>query len=370
MVYCKIDNCIKRVARYGIEYKKPLACGIHREEHYVNVIDRRCFCKTNRPMYGYENDERAEYCILCKKNDMINIKTKKCPCKKRPYFGYENDVEPTCCNSCKKNGMIDIVHKLCQCGSGKRPTFAEKNSKTLICCSDCKRDNMISLYATLCACGKNASFGLEKQKATHCLSCKTDGMFDVKHKMCKTEHCETRVGNKAHRGYCAYCYANEFPNSPLVRNFKTKERLVVDFIKSIFKDYSWKFDKIIQDACSKRRPDIFLDLGYMIIIIEIDENQHRQYENICENKRVMEISKDTGHRPIVFIRFNPDKYKDKNNKNIPSCFSVTKTTGALKVTNDNKWNERLNKLKDTVQYWIDNKTEKTVEVVELFYDEI
>ena len=33
----------------------------------------------------------------------------------------------------------------------------------------------------------------------------------------------------------------------------------------------------------------------------------------CENKRIMEISQDLGHRPIVFIRFNPDEY-NKNGK--------------------------------------------------------
>ena len=60
--------------------------------------------------------------------------------------------------------------------------------------------------------------------------------------------------------------------------------------------------------CSKRRPDLFLDLGYQILIIEIDENQHLDYDCSCENKRIMELSQDVGHKPIVFIRFNPDEY--------------------------------------------------------------
>ena len=70
------------------------------------------------------------------------------------------------------------------------------------------------------------------------------------------------------------------------------------------------YDKKIQDGCSTRRPDLFLDLGYQIIIIEIDENQHIDYDCSCENKRIMELSQDVGHRPIVFIRFNPDDYKN------------------------------------------------------------
>ena len=45
-----------------------------------------------------------------------------------------------------------------------------------------------------------------------------------------------------------------------------------------------------------------------IIIVEIDEYQHENITYSCENKRIMEISQDLGHRPIIFIRFNPDEY--------------------------------------------------------------
>jgi hypothetical protein len=50
-------------------------------------------------------------------------------------------------------------------------------------------------------------------------------------------------------------------------------------------------------------------LEEQIIIIEVDENGHNNEEYCaCENKRIMEISQDLSHKPIVFIRFNPDKY--------------------------------------------------------------
>jgi hypothetical protein len=35
-------------------------------------------------------------------------------------------------------------------------------------------------------------------------------------------------------------------------------------------DQSWVFDKSIDGGCSKRRPDIFLDMGSEILIIEVD----------------------------------------------------------------------------------------------------
>ena len=84
----------------------------------------------------------------------------------------------------------------------------------------------------------------------------------------------------------------------------------------------------------------------------------------------MELSQDCNHRPIVFIRFNPDSYIDKNMKKIPSCWSTNKQ-GITQVSKnqEKKWNFRLECLRDQVKYWIDNSSEKTIEVVQLFYDE-
>ena len=32
-----------------------------------------------------------------------------------------------------------------------------------------------------------------------------------------------------------------------------------------------------------------------------------------------------------------------------------------------EWTERLNTLNSQIQFWVDNPTEKTVEIIELFY---
>ena len=36
-------------------------------------------------------------------------------------------------------------------------------------------------------------------------------------------------------------------------------------------------------------------------------------------------------------------------------------------TKEAEWSERMVCLKHQIQYWVDNPTEKTVEIVELFY---
>jgi hypothetical protein len=82
----------------------------------------------------------------------------------------------------------------------------------------------------------------------------------------------------------------------------------------------------------------------------------------------MEISQDLGHRNIVFIRFNPDSYKD-NDKNITSCFSINKLgMVVVKKSKQNEWEERLNNLKEQINYWTENKPDKLVETIQLYYD--
>ena len=126
--------------------------------------------------------------------------------------------------------------------------------------------------------------------------------------------------------------------------------------------------KKIADGCSKRRPDAILDLGYHVIIVEVDENQHIEYDCSCENKRLMEISKDIGHRPIVFIRFNPDKYV-VGDKQIKSCWGMD-GHGKCVVKQKKNWEQRLETLTTQISYWSDreNITDKTVEIIQLFYD--
>jgi hypothetical protein len=159
-----------------------------------------------------------------------------------------------------------------------------------------------------------------------------------------------------------------FPDEPNSRNYKTKEKDVVDQIRQTFTNFTWVADKKVQDGCSRRRPDLLLDMGSHIIIVEIDENKHTDYDCSCENKRLMELSQDLQHRPIVFIRFNPDDYTNQDGILVKSCWKLNKL-GVMQITKtkQKEWEERIESLKQQIQYWTDNPTEKTIEIIELFY---
>ncbi|MFA9202339.1 MAG: hypothetical protein ACEQSC_02335, partial [Candidatus Nanopelagicaceae bacterium] len=140
---------------------------------------------------------------------------------------------------------------------------------------------------------------------------------------------------------------------------------MTDFLKEIFKDQVMIFDKIA-GGCSRRRPDVYIDKFTHIVIIECDENQHR--DSSCDNKRTMELFQDFGNRPIVFIRFNPDKYINKEGEKIESCFRNQNQLNIPIIKSKKNWNFRLDLLKQTINKWIINIPEREITYEYLFYD--
>jgi hypothetical protein len=104
--------------------------------------------------------------------------------------------------------------------------------------------------------------------------------------------------------------------------------------------------------CSNKRPDIYYELNRHCVIVEIDENQHKSYEEICECARLNQIVSSIGGKSVIFIRYNPDKTKHKNKQVLLS------KEHKLKILIDTIKNE-LNKDYDKFN----------VKLVQLFYDD-
>ena len=332
-------------------------------------------CKENgckiRPSFNNEGEKKALYCATHKKEGMVDVKSKTCiECNKRPSYNKEGDSTPLYCVAHKKEGMVDVKSNTCiECK--KQPSYNKECEKIALYCVAHKKEGMVDVkHKTCIECKKQPSYNKEGYKnALYCSQHKKEGMVDIAHKTCKTYLCSTRVQEK-YDGYCLFCYINLFPDKPVCRNYKTKEYAVVEYVKNKFINLNWIADKIISGGCSKRRPDLLLDLGYQIIIIEIDENQHIDYDCSCENKRIMELSQYLGHSPIIFIRFNPDDY-EKDGENITSCWGQDmKGICVVKKSKKSEWNERLNTLEEHINYWITpgNITNKTIEIIQLYYD--
>jgi hypothetical protein len=138
-----------------------------------------------------------------------------------------------------------------------------------------------------------------------------------------------------------------------------KEHHLRDFLKKEFPNTKMVFNKKVNGGCSQKRPDVRIECFTHSVIIECDENQHKAYS--CENKRLMTLFQDLGNRPLIIIRFNPDKYK-----NTEGCFKFTKT-GTISV-NKKEWNLRTKKLTEIIKI---NKTtipNKEITNIHLFYN--
>ena len=329
-------------------------------------------CKIS-PSFNIEGETKGLYCLTHKKVGMVDVKHKTClECTKRPSFNVEGETKGLYCLTHKKVGMVDVISKTCL-DCNKRPYFNVEGETKGLYCTIHKKVGMVDVISKTCLdCTKIPSFNVEGEtKGLYCLTHKKVGMVNVISKTCKSELCSTLVSEK-YDGYCLFCYMNLFPDKPVSRNYKTKEYSVVEYLKAKFPGIEWVADKIINGGCSKKRPDLLLDLFYQIIIIEIDENQHRSksYDCSCQNKRVMELSQDLGHRPIIFIRFNPDDY-EKDGTNITSCWGQNKKgICVVKKSKKDEWEERLKVLENNIRYWIEpeNITNKTIETIQLFYD--
>jgi hypothetical protein len=354
---------------------KSLYCSVHKKEGMVDVKSKTCLecdCK-KRPAFNNESETKGLYCLLHKKEGMVDVISKTClECKKRPAFNIEGETKGLYCLVHKKEGMVDVISKTClECDCKKRPAFNNEGETKGLYCTTHKKEGMVNVKSKTCLeCNVIPNFNNEGEtKSLYCATHKKEGMVDVINKTCKSDWCSTHVQEK-YDGYCLFCYMNLFPDKPVSRNYKTKEYAVVEFVKTKFPGLTWIADKIVNGGCSKRRPDLLLDLGYQIIIVEVDENQHTDYDCSCENKRIMLLSQDVGHIPIVFIRFNPDDYY-KNGLTVSSCWGQDKKgICVVKKTKRGEWTQRLHALEENINYWLnpENTTNKTIETVQLYYD--
>jgi hypothetical protein len=119
-------------------------------------------------------------------------------------------------------------------------------------------------------------------------------------------------------------------------------------------------------GCSRRRPDWFHDCGTHSIIVECDEDQHSDRESICENRRTMEIFGDLGGRPLVLIRFNPDKYTDDTTV-VRGCFKFDKENNIAAFVKE--FDRRYTQLLTSIGENTKKIPTKELTVINLFYNQ-
>lgn len=195
----------------------------------------------------------------------------------------------------------------------------------------------------------------------------------------KCPHCPEMVKQKnlqahAESHACANCTRKRTLDDvdvPPLKRIRPREHAVTCFISNAFPSVKWAVNKRVIGGRSLLRPDMVCNVLDQVIMVEVDEKQHRnaRYSSLSEDERVRDLTCDVGHRPTVIIRFNPDGYVDENGKKIRSCFGFNEQ-GRMEVKTSKtvEWEQRLATLRDMVEYWMCHCTLNKIEVVNLFFN--
>ena len=328
MKFCKDCRPEKKRAKYGCKGGKPTHCRKHGKPHgFVDVANKRCDhdeCDKH-PVYGVKGG-KPTHCRKHKSGEMVNVVSTRCKhdeCEEIAVYGVQGN-RPTHCRKRKSGEMVNVVSKRCkhdECDEfayygveWKRPTHCRKH----------KLVEMINVVNKRCehdGCISYPSFGFVRGKATHCCEHQLPRMADVVNQRC-TE-CQT-TGTTQKDKLCAPCrqYLQMGASRKLIR---IEHRIIAMLLLhgTIPNDYRTKLNKSIGATCGGYRPDIYIDCGSFILIIEIDEHQHRPryisrvvdgvvtstvvgtYTPECENTRMLTIVQ-AEQMPVYFIRYNPD----------------------------------------------------------------
>ena len=346
---CQAADC-EREATYGYILHQPVSCSSHKTDGMTDVKNKKCdhdAC-SKFPAFAMPG-QHAIRCILHKEDGMIDVnRAKKCSTKGCDRAARHRHPVTTlqACDLHVRPGMLSIPKKSCNCsypGCKKQRSFGIDPKKPLYCgkhklpgmmsgkarctaegcqthpswgfsaperCADHKMDGMRPFRSNMCkslGCQRSASFGLQHGKPVRCLEHKTSEMTDVVTPMKPCSSCglQTRTAY-LRKGLCYYC-------RPATVQAHSKELVVKKLLQTQLGHIDFVHDRvakpILECACKKYRPDFWAELPTFVLVVEVDERQHENYEPSCELRRLVELLAACMGKPLVVIRYNPDGYK-------------------------------------------------------------
>jgi hypothetical protein len=371
---CQHENCKIR-ATFGFLNESAKFCKKHMINGMLDISNKKCEYNScnKKPSFNYSNEKTARFCSEHKLIDMIDmidtIHNTCCflNCKIQPIFNYINEINGIYCFAHKKDNMLDVLNKKCNYdGCCKNKFYNFENEKTALFCSEHKTFEMINVvhkntYCLYKDCKTRPIFNyIGEIKGIYCFNHKKDDMIDVINKKCKAGFCLGTAANVKYKGHCSSCYQHLFPNDALTFQIrsKTKEIAVRDFINSNFEGFQHN-KSLWTGNCNcthRRRLDHRKLIGNTLLCIETDENQHKNYNLKDEEIRYDDLFMLHSGK-FVYIRFNPDKFKDKNGKSVnPMLYT------------------RLPILKEEIEKQIsrieNEENIELLEIIKLYYDEI
>ena len=275
--YCVHPGCQKQ-ASFGLENEtRPRWCGEHKAEEAVDVVSRRCVhagC-SKHPAFGLENDKKPLWCADHKAEGAVDVKSKYCEhegCQSHGIYGYPGRGLSRCGKKEHRlPGMMTQPNK--RCGAKG--------------CSE------LALYGTT--------------RPTNCLEHRQDNERNLVHERCKSCGLPDLLDLKT--SLCGDCAPETQQRAYLVKQRAVKAALDLGPLK----DYAGYDQMVEKGVCGKERPDFWWDNPEHVSALEVDENGHGMYLEVCECNRIVNLAQSFG-RPLHLTRFNPDSYRPEGGK--------------------------------------------------------
>jgi len=306
---CAHVGCDRINPIFGVVGGKGTFCKKHALPGMFDVKSKRCAhegCGT-RPSFDVAGGKGT----FCKKHalpGMRDVASKRCAhegCTRvNPNFGVVGG-KGTCCKKHKQPGMIDVVNKRCKhegCDS-IGPAFGVAGGKGEFCKTHATPE-MADVKNKRCAhdgCDSICPvFDVDGGMGTFCKAHATPGMHDVKSPRCKT--CKL-FHVKKNGDNCATCRTG---SEKAVRiELAIKAELSTHPRLALFSSHDTAHPCATALGADRIRPDFVWELADRVVVLEVDEEEHRLYELTCERARVHKLHELFG-KPLILLRYNPD----------------------------------------------------------------
>jgi hypothetical protein len=207
----------------------------------------------------------------------------------------------------KKDGMLDVVHRKCdEVGFPRILYFGLEKGKATHCDEHKPpgAENVMDQRCALDGCPAiNPHFGPPGSKTgTHCAIHQLPGHVSTATNPCSSCGLPYYHINKG--ALCRNC------DPAVQRNKNLREEKIKTFLGARFAGLEYRHDKGIPDRFCKEvrsRPDFLFDCDTHLVELEVDQFEHRNYEEGCELARQYNIVAAMG-LPVHFIRYNPDSF--------------------------------------------------------------
>jgi hypothetical protein len=208
------------------------------------------------------------------------------------------------CRECGGSQFCEHNKIKYRCLKCKGSQFCEHN-KIKYNCKDCDGVSICIHKKSKRTCieCRGSQICIHEKINSMCIICKPNTKY-----FCKG--CRLFVVTKKTNYLCSYCETNK-PSRQ-----KTKEIKLKKWIDDNYQGFVYNKKVNMNETCQTYYPDFLKDCNTFFLVIECDENSHKNYPHTCEKIRENNIVFSLG-LPVVFIRYNPDnKYISEKSKYI------------------------------------------------------